>query len=44
VVSNKSADLDLPGDDSEAANRVIASLEEAEVLQRNESLTGGEGI
>jgi len=44
LVSSKAADWDLPRDDSEAADRVIASLEEVEILLRNESLTGGEGI
>jgi hypothetical protein len=44
LVSGKSADWDLPKDDSEAADFVIASLEEAEILLRKESLTGGEGI
>ncbi len=44
LVSSKSADWDLPRDDSEAADRVITSLEETEILLRNESLTGGEGI
>jgi len=44
LVSSKAADWDLPRDDSEAADRVIASLEETEILLRNESLTGGEGI
>jgi hypothetical protein len=44
LVSKKPAEWDLPQDDSEAADRVIASLEETEVLLRKESLTGGEGI
>ncbi len=44
LVSNKASNWDLPRDDSEAADFVIASLEEAEILLRNESLTGGEGI
>lgn len=44
LVSGKSAVWDLPVDDSEAADFVIASLEETEILLRNESLTGGEGI
>ena len=44
LVSGKSAVWDLPADDSEAADFVIASLEETEILLRNESLTGGEGI
>ncbi len=44
LVSSKSAHWDLPRDDSDAADFVIASLEEAEILLRNESLTGGEGI
>jgi sulfate adenylyltransferase subunit 1 len=44
LVSSKSPNWDLPRDDSDAADLVIASLEEAEILLRNESLTGGEGI
>jgi sulfate adenylyltransferase large subunit len=44
LVSNKAPDWTLPKDDSEAASFVIASLEETEILLRNESLTGGEGI
>jgi sulfate adenylyltransferase large subunit len=44
VVSTKSPDWDLPADDSEAADFVIAALEESEILLRKESLTGGEGI
>jgi sulfate adenylyltransferase subunit 1 len=44
LISNKPPDWDLPKDDSDAADFVIASLEEAEILLRNESLTGGEGI
>ncbi|MGA2882345.1 MAG: sulfate adenylyltransferase subunit CysN [Bryobacteraceae bacterium] len=44
LVSSKRPDWDLPRDDSEAADFVIASLEETEILLRNESLTGGEGI
>jgi sulfate adenylyltransferase subunit 1 len=44
VVSTKSPDWDLPADDSAAADFVIAALEESEILLRNESLTGGEGI
>jgi sulfate adenylyltransferase large subunit len=44
VVSTKAPDWDLPRDDWEAADFVIAALEETEILLRNESLTGGEGI
>jgi sulfate adenylyltransferase subunit 1 len=44
LVSSKASHWDLPRDDSEAADFVIASLEESEILLRNESLTGGEGI
>jgi hypothetical protein len=44
LVSSKSPNWDLPRDDSDAADLVIASLEESEILLRNESLTGGEGI
>ncbi len=44
LVSKKAAEWDLPEEDSEAADFVIASLEETEILLRNESLTGGEGI
>jgi sulfate adenylyltransferase subunit 1 len=44
LISGKAPEWDLPQDDSEAAEFVIASLEETEVLLRNESLTGGEGI
>jgi len=44
LVSNKPPDWDLPRDDSAAADFVIAALEDAEILLRNESLTGGEGI
>jgi sulfate adenylyltransferase subunit 1 len=44
LVSGKKPAWDLPVNDSEAADLVIASLEETEILLRNESLTGGEGI
>jgi len=44
LVSSKSPDWDLPRDDSGAADFVIAALEETQILLRNESLTGGEGI
>jgi sulfate adenylyltransferase subunit 1 len=44
LVSNKTPEWDLPRDDSEAADFVIASLEANEFLLQNESLTGGEGI
>src|ERR1700733_6986245 len=44
LVSSKSSDWDLPREDSQAADFVIASLEEMEILLRKESLTGGEGI
>jgi sulfate adenylyltransferase subunit 1 len=44
LVSSKAPDWNLPKDDSEAADFVIGSLEGAEILLRNESLTGGEGI
>jgi sulfate adenylyltransferase subunit 1 len=44
LVSGQTADWDLPRDDSQAADFVIATLEEAEILLRHESLTGGEGI
>jgi sulfate adenylyltransferase large subunit len=44
LVSGKQADWDLPRDDQAAADLVIASLEQTEILLNNESLTGGEGI
>jgi sulfate adenylyltransferase subunit 1 len=44
LVSSKRPDWDLPRDDAEASDFVVASLEETEILLRNESLTGGEGI
>jgi sulfate adenylyltransferase subunit 1 len=44
LVSSEAPDWDLPGDDFEAAELVVQSLEETEILLRNESLTGGEGI
>ena len=44
LISSQASEWDLPKDDSEAAEFVIASLEETEILLRNESLTGGEGI
>jgi sulfate adenylyltransferase subunit 1 len=44
LISGKAADWDLPKDDSEAAGLVVASLEATEIVLRNESLTGGEGI
>ena len=44
LVSGRKPAWDLPVNDSEAADLVIASLEETEILLRNESLTGGEGI
>jgi sulfate adenylyltransferase large subunit len=44
LISGKATDWDLPKDDSEAAGLVVASLEATEILLRNESLTGGEGI
>jgi sulfate adenylyltransferase large subunit len=44
LISNRPPGWDLPANDSEAADRLIASLEESEILLRNESLTGGEGI
>jgi len=43
-IAGKHADFELPKDDSAAADFVIASLEAAEILLRNEQLTGGEGI
>ena len=43
LVSGK-PEWDLPSDDSEAADFVMAALEERETLLRHESLTGGEGI
>ncbi len=42
--SDKFTDWDLPADDSEAADFVIASLQEDEILLRKESLVSGEGI
>jgi sulfate adenylyltransferase large subunit len=44
LLSDQSPDWELPSDDNAAADFVIKSLEDAEVLLRNESLTGGEGI
>jgi len=44
LVSSEPPDWDLPPDDAKAADFVIATLEEAEILLRHESLTGGEGI
>jgi sulfate adenylyltransferase subunit 1 len=44
LVSDKAPDWNLPADDAEAANFVISTLEETEILLRKESLTGGEGI
>ncbi len=44
IVSTKAPDWDLPRDDAEAADFVIKTLEDSEILLRNESLTGGEGI
>jgi hypothetical protein len=44
LISNRPPDWDLAPNDSEAADRIVASLEESEILLRNESLTGGEGI
>lgn len=44
LVSPKKPDWHLPANDSEAADFVIAQLEQAEILLGNESLTGGEGI
>jgi sulfate adenylyltransferase subunit 1 len=44
LVSGHTPDWDLPRDDAAAADFVIASLEEAEILLGLESLTGGEGI
>jgi hypothetical protein len=44
LVSGQFPDWDLPKNDSEAIDFVIASLEVTGILLRNESLTGGEGI
>jgi len=44
LVSSKKPNWDLPRDDSEAADFVVASLEASEILLGTESLTGGEGI
>jgi sulfate adenylyltransferase subunit 1 len=44
LVSEKAADWNLPSDDAEAAEFVITTLEDTEILLRKESLTGGEGI
>ena len=44
LVSGEPADWDLPANDAQAADFVIAMLEESEVVLRHESLTGGEGI
>jgi len=44
LVSSQSPDWELPRDDWEATDFVIAALEGSEILLRNESLTGGEGI
>jgi sulfate adenylyltransferase subunit 1 len=44
LVSSKSSDWELPPDDAEASDFVLATLEETEILLRHESLTGGEGI
>jgi len=44
LVSDKAPDWNLPADDAEAANFVITTLEDTEILLRKESLTGGEGI
>jgi sulfate adenylyltransferase large subunit len=44
LVSEKAPDWELPAADVEAANFVIATLEETEILLGKESLTGGEGI
>ncbi|MBV9768768.1 MAG: sulfate adenylyltransferase subunit CysN [Bryobacterales bacterium] len=44
LVSSKSPDWNLPAGDSQAADFVVATLEQTEILLRNESLTGGEGI
>jgi hypothetical protein len=44
LVSAKEPDWPLPEDDSQAANQIIATLEDAGVLLPEERLTGGEGI
>jgi sulfate adenylyltransferase large subunit len=44
LVSDKAPDWSLPADDAEAANFVVTTLEETEILLRKELLTGGEGI
>jgi sulfate adenylyltransferase subunit 1 len=44
LVSGNAPEWDLPADDAEAADFVIATLEGTEVLLRHELLTGGEGI
>jgi len=44
LVSSKEPDWELPGDDKQAATRVIERLEESGVLLPQGSLTGGEGI
>jgi len=44
LVSDQAPDLDLPVDDAQAADQVIATLEDAGVVLPSERLTGGEGI
>jgi sulfate adenylyltransferase subunit 1 len=44
LVSSDPPDWELPADDEAAASFAIASMEEAEILPRHESLIGGEGI
>jgi sulfate adenylyltransferase large subunit len=44
LVSGEAPDWDLPKDDGQAADRIIATLEDAGVLLAHEGLTGGEGI
>jgi hypothetical protein len=44
LVSNDTADWDLPEEDDAAASFLVSTLEETGVLLPAESLTGGEGI
>jgi hypothetical protein len=44
LASSEPADWDLPADDAAAAEFVIATLQENQILLHHESLTGGEGI
>jgi sulfate adenylyltransferase subunit 1 (EFTu-like GTPase family) len=44
LVSSQAPDWELPPDDPQAADEIIAMLEDSGVLLARESLTGGEGI